>query len=766
MNTKRLIALFFGVILFYSGTAPLFAQQMRELEFQGDNPSIEDVGMVVPPLLSEIFTDEGDYFLVRGEKIFLRKDTRRIAVKFKRPAFERLQELSGRTELQSDFIKQVLNIAVADIVCKIEMRIEKMGLAIIDTKGASAELPQLPDARIQGIAAADSVQYAAPVFLSKTTFEEIIPTDELLVRFAPDFGRDELERFCEQHDLTYKRRTNAKLNVYVLSVNSPKTRSILKVANALNGLPGVVWAQPNFAQKIELHSLNDPLYPNQWHLENTGQSGNETTVDADVDAEKAWAIQTGSPDITIAIVDTGVDLGHEDLDIWINPGEIADNGIDDDGNGYTDDTRGWDFYDNDNTPAPDYGDYHGTACAGVAAAKGDNGIGGAGIAYGSKILPIKISGGPEINFVTGEAIGNAIIYAADHADVISCSWHTASNEYIFDAIDYAVESGRSGKGTPVFFSTGNSAARRGLLHAFPFIGLPVGFRTVQWEYHQNASGENNYDAAWLDNIFIGNPETREGYFENFERAAPPDLPDSDWTTGGDGNWGTVYDPAHADDRISVKSGAIDNNQVSIIMVSKYSNTPGGYLLYRIWIDAAPGNVLKAFIHYGQTWILDAIFLGEGISFPANHSNSIAVGASNDSDLQSPYSQWGEEIDFVAPSSGGSRRITTTDISGRQGENPTNYMDNFGGTSSAAPLAAGIAALLLSMEPDLTASEVRTIMRDTCEKIGNDGYDDQGAGWNKYYGYGRVNAHKAIAALAPNAALAISSSAGGCFVSSI
>ena len=186
-----------------------------------------------------------------------------------------------------------------------------------------------------------------------------------------------------------------------MGVNHPKSHSTITVANALNDQPGVTWAQPNFIQKIELYSVNDPLYGDQWHLENTGQGGTGTVVDADVDAESAWADQTGNPDITIAIIDDGVDTGHEDLDIYTNPDEISGNGLDDDNNGYVDDVHGWNFFDGNNNPDADYENNHGTACAGVAAAKGDNSIGVTGIAYGSKILPVKISGGVDGNFCFG-----------------------------------------------------------------------------------------------------------------------------------------------------------------------------------------------------------------------------------------------------------------------------------------------------------------------------------------------------------------------------
>ncbi|MDJ0565643.1 MAG: S8 family serine peptidase, partial [Microcystis sp. M49629_WE12] len=118
---------------------------------------------------------------------------------------------------------------------------------------------------------------------------------------------------------------------------------------------------------------NDPSFNQLWGLHNTGQSGG--TADADIDAPEAWDIQTGDPNLVIGVIDTGVDYNHQDLvgNIWTNPGEIANDGIDNDGNGYIDDIRGWDFAYNDNNPSDVYG--HGTHVSGTIAGKGNNGVG-------------------------------------------------------------------------------------------------------------------------------------------------------------------------------------------------------------------------------------------------------------------------------------------------------------------------------------------------------------------------------------------------------
>ncbi|MEG5067133.1 S8 family serine peptidase, partial [Microcoleus sp. B3-A4] len=132
---------------------------------------------------------------------------------------------------------------------------------------------------------------------------------------------------------------------------------------------------------------NDPGYSQLWGLNNTGQSGG--TADADIDAPEAWDIQQGNPNLVIGVIDTGVDYNHPDLvgNIWTNPGEITGDGIDNDNNGYIDDTRGWDFAYNDNNPMDVQG--HGTHVSGTIAGKGNNGVGVTGVAWNAKIMPLK-----------------------------------------------------------------------------------------------------------------------------------------------------------------------------------------------------------------------------------------------------------------------------------------------------------------------------------------------------------------------------------------
>ncbi|MGB5678711.1 MAG: S8 family serine peptidase, partial [Gammaproteobacteria bacterium] len=172
----------------------------------------------------------------------------------------------------------------------------------------------------------------------------------------------------------------------------------------------------------------------------------------------------------------------------------------------------------------------------------------------------------------------------------------------------------------------------------------------------------------------------------------------------------------------------------------YSSAPGDGLEFSIdsWND---GTIDGSFM-----WPSTVPLVLNDLFYPASLPETVAVGASSSWDCRPRYSQFGDGLDFLAPSKGFllTTPITTTDITAEAGYDETNYHTSFGGTSAATPLAAGIAGLILSAAPELTAEEVRQLMRDSADKIGPEPYVD---GRNDRYGYGRVNAHRALAALA-------------------
>ncbi|MFH0818984.1 MAG: S8 family serine peptidase [Patescibacteria group bacterium] len=221
-------------------------------------------------------------------------------------------------------------------------------------------------------------------------------------------------------------------------ITTQKIQEIENINDAINEIkqdPSVDIVEPNFTRKI-LTAPNDQYFDDQWYLYQPN--------DIDMDSKKAWRITTGGSDTVIAIIDTGVDLDHEDLanKIWINENEIADNGIDDDDNGYIDDVNGWDFVNNNNDPNPDptgnddSGITHGTHVAGIAAASTNNNTGISGVCWNCQIMPIQVMDSEGMGEIDG--IYNGIMYAVNNgADVINLSFgsydYSATEKRAIDA---------------------------------------------------------------------------------------------------------------------------------------------------------------------------------------------------------------------------------------------------------------------------------------------------------------------------------------------
>ena len=214
-----------------------------------------------------------------------------------------------------------------------------------------------------------------------------------------------------------------------------------RVAAWLGRAPGVAYAEPLFMHRIEALRAdpNDPLYSDQTHLRHMRMP-------------QAWDIVKGSegnPPVVIAIVDGGTDWRHEDLlgNVWTNSGEIADNGIDDDQNGFIDDVHGVNFANEDDTnndptglPATPRSAWHGTASAGAAGAVTDNGIGIAGTSWNAELMLINAGCLTRDGGICWGYPG--ILYAAANgADIINASWVSSGGAYGRDVVAAATELG-------------------------------------------------------------------------------------------------------------------------------------------------------------------------------------------------------------------------------------------------------------------------------------------------------------------------------------
>jgi subtilisin family serine protease len=205
---------------------------------------------------------------------------------------------------------------------------------------------------------------------------------------APD--RDALAAAGLRVERTFRTLSRSQGRPYLLVKSD--TLSTVDLLARLHADARVAKAWPNYLVEAFETPASDPLFDLQWGLHNTGQTvgGAAGTPDADIDAPEAWARGTGSPGVVVAVVDSGVDLTHEDLaaNLWTNTAELhGAAGVDDDGNGYVDDVHGIETLKGWSNPMDNHG--HGTHVAGIIAAAADNGLGVVGVAPDVRIMALK-----------------------------------------------------------------------------------------------------------------------------------------------------------------------------------------------------------------------------------------------------------------------------------------------------------------------------------------------------------------------------------------
>lgn len=277
---------------------------------------------------------------------------------------------------------------------------------------------------------------------------------ELIVKFKKDASP---EQRAKVHQKIKSKKVKKFKKVGVELVSLDPSISVEQAVELFKADPAVEYAEPNY----ELQALdtlpNDPSFLQLWGLNNTGQTHGSRydgfvagTPGADIDAPAAWDITTGSSDVVVAVIDTGIDYSHEDLaaNMWRNQIELTGQpGVDDDGNGYVDDIYGIDTINDDSDPRDD--NKHGTHCAGTIGAVGDNGIGVSGVNWNVQLMPCKFLGADGSGW-TADAV-ECLDYVRDMKDrgvnvvATSNSWGCASffciSQAMQDAIRAQMDSG-------------------------------------------------------------------------------------------------------------------------------------------------------------------------------------------------------------------------------------------------------------------------------------------------------------------------------------
>ncbi|MCA8960018.1 MAG: S8 family serine peptidase [Planctomycetes bacterium] len=335
------------------------------------------------------------------------------------------------------------------------------------------------------LSAIPGVRFAAPIFRYGDAL--MIPKPELLIAFD---GAESTRVADLEEELGAERigeipglRTTFHLRV-------PQSAwQLFARTRELALRDGVARVEPNFiVQRGPSATPNDPRFANQWHHQNTGQTGG--TVGADMSSTNAWDFETGSASTVIAVIDEGVDMDHEDLAAHVVGG-----------------------HDSTDQPWPEGvagnalpTNGHGTSCAGIAAAIGNNSIGVAGVCWTAGILSVRIG---YADYWTENAwCADGITWATDNgADVLSNSWGGgAPSSAIQSAIQYATTVGRGGLGAPVLFSSGNGNSAVSYPAAHPeAIAVGASSPCDERKNPSSCDGENWWGSNYGDGVDVAAP---------------------------------------------------------------------------------------------------------------------------------------------------------------------------------------------------------------------------------------------------------------------
>lgn len=312
-----------------------------------------------------------------------------------------------------------------------------------DRGAASAYFETVPEVQFVSFFITDGKHYAGVLnkFFIKITDKNFEPL---------------LREKLKQTHLTHYHTDRYIPNLYQVNIPANSKENTIEWCNKFRNEAWCSYASPDYLVNPIVCS-NDPYYNRQWSIANTGSVlQGHGTPDADMDVDSAWMLTTGDPTIKVGIIDSGVDTLHEDLMANLLPGYDA----------VSDSTDGY--------PTPNYPeDGHGTCCSGIVAAVKDNNKVTTGIAPLCKIIPVRAfyyillqgSSGP-LPYSTATAFADAIGWAwsVSGADILSNSWGLppallsflpGGMQPVNDAIQQAYTNGRNGKGTAMFFSSGN-----------------------------------------------------------------------------------------------------------------------------------------------------------------------------------------------------------------------------------------------------------------------------------------------------------------------
>jgi len=572
--------------------------------------------------------------------------------------------------------------------------------------------------------------------------------------------------------------------------------SVPDMVRELSKNPNVLYAQPNYLYYPRVLP-NDTYFNNLWGHHNTGQAVNGQpagTIDIDIDAPEAWDISMGSSSVIVAIIDEGVDINHPDLagNIWTNPGESANpnDGIDNDLNGKIDDVNGWDFYNNDKTVFdPEDKDQHGTHIAGTIAGVANNTAGIAGVAPNVKIMSLKFMG------PNGGSTSNAIAaiqYATAKGAKIS------NNSWGFSGTDLALRDAINVSGQVFVAAAGNGGIDGIGDNNDVYPDSPSGLDSpniISVAAVYNQGGLASFSNYGLTTVDVGSPGVDIYSLKPVYPAMGAAVQIYDPVNGG---YKAVHfgfgleDITNVTNRASVMQRALnflDTTTSTPILLVDDDNSNAGSPDYLSQIQAALAgyNVTSTFTAGNDiNGPLAATMAGKTVIwFTGDAYGSVTNAALTANDLMNLKAfldgggrllligediAQGNELDglftlymeekvikdftpsttvtdtvygytYALPASPDRDTLVPTGISTRMynyaASDPATSYQYLNGTSMAAPHVAGVAALMLSVNPSLTFTQINNLLKQTVDPLASLS--------GKTVTGGMVNAYKAVLA---------------------
>jgi subtilisin family serine protease len=456
------------------------------------------------------------YYYRRGKRVEVNLAPDQVALVAAQPGL--------RTAIQS--LAQGFGATIVDVfqdslyVLRVEKKLDRAGLEQLADALKKQGKKYITET---GLAVYDDQRSKAPTLLS----------NQFIARFGRGVSAADIAALNAGYGVDVVGVDPYVQNQYLLQLKPGAGNGVLDMAARYEEDGKVDFAHPNFWR---LHTTFDqtpfdPFLANQWHHRNTGASGG--VVDADADTTWAWDFGYGSPDVVIGVVDQGVQLTHPDLqaNIYSNPGETAGNGIDDDGNGLVDDKNGWNFQGcgastlpcGSSDPNPQVGtDNHGTAVAGVAAARANNATGVAGSCPNCKIMSLRV----HFPSLSDQTVINVFEYAANMGvNILNNSWgHTSPSSAVDTAVAEAIEDAADA-GSMIFWAAGNGDSDGWCDDSYPSLNDSV----------MAVSSSTNLDkrvveAAWGTCVDILAPSHR-GYAEPYNGTLNVTTTDRSGATG-------------------------------------------------------------------------------------------------------------------------------------------------------------------------------------------------------------------------------------------